>query len=69
MFSHLNDISICLQGCDVTVCEVKDELAGLTAQVSIWKAKIESESFDSFLLPDKYLAMINIQLLTHAKNT
>ena len=35
-FDHLNDMS--LQGHDVTVSDVKDKLARLTARMGVWQA-------------------------------
>ena len=40
-FGHLNDMNLFLQGRDVTVSDVKDKLAGLTARMEVWQARIK----------------------------
>ena len=37
VFSHLNDMNLSLQGRDVTVSNVKDKLARLTARMGVWQ--------------------------------
>ena len=41
VFSHLNDTKLSLQGRDVTVNDVKDKLAGLTARMGVWQPRIK----------------------------
>ena len=47
VFGHLNDINLSARpGCD---SDVKDKLAGLTAQIVIWQAGIKVGSLPCFL--------------------
>ena len=41
VFGHLNNINLFLQGRNVTVSDIKDKLAGLTAQMGVSKARIK----------------------------
>ena len=50
VFSHLNDTKLSLQGRDVTVNDVKDKLARLTAGMGIWQPRIKIGSITSFPL-------------------
>ena len=50
VFGHLNDLSLYLQGCDVTASDVKDKLAGLTVRMAVWQARLKVGSIFSFLL-------------------
>ena len=50
VFSHLNDMNLSLQGRDVAVGDVKDKLAGLTARMRVWQARIKIGSTASFPL-------------------
>ena len=50
VFGHLNDMSLYLQGRDVTVNDVKDKLAGTTVRMAVWQARFKVESIFSFLL-------------------
>ena len=36
VFGPLNDMNLSLQGRDMTVSDVKNKLAGLTAQMGVW---------------------------------
>ena len=38
VLGHLNNMKLSLQGRDVTVSDVKDKLAGLTARMGVWQA-------------------------------
>ena len=40
IFGHLNDMNLSLQGRNVTVSDIKDKLAGLTARIGVWQARI-----------------------------
>ena len=62
VFGHLNEMNVCLQGRDVTVSDVQDKLAGLSARMSVWQARIKAGSTASFLLLDEYLRMDRIEL-------
>ena len=50
VFGHLNDMILYLQGCDVTVSDVKDKLAGLPVRMAVWQARFKVGSIFSFLL-------------------
>ena len=52
-FGHLNDMNLSLQDRDVTVSDVKDKLAGLTARMGVWQARIKVGSTTSFPLLEK----------------
>ena len=41
VFGHHNDMSLPLQSRDVTVSDVKDKLAGLSARTGVWQALIK----------------------------
>ena len=44
VFGRLNDMNLSLQGRDVTVNDVKDKLARLTARMVVWQARTKVES-------------------------
>ena len=48
VFSHINDTKMSLQGRDVTINDVNDKLAGLTARMGVWQARIKVGSTTSF---------------------
>ena len=50
VFGHFNDMNLSLQGRDVTVSDVKAKLAGLTARMGVWQARIEVGCNTSFPL-------------------
>ena len=50
VFGHLNDMNLSLQGRDVTVNDVKDKLAGLTARMGVWQPRIKAGFTTSFPL-------------------
>ena len=62
VFGHLNDINLSLQGCDVTVSDIKDKLAGLTARIGVWQARIKVGSTTSYPLLERRLKMNRIYL-------
>ena len=49
VFGHLNDMNLSLQGRDVTVREVKDKLAGVTARMGSAKHKSRKGPLPRFL--------------------
>ena len=49
VLGHLNDMNLSLLGRDVTVSDVKDKLAGLTAPMRVWQAQFKIAS--TTLLP------------------
>ena len=49
VFGHLNDMNLSLQGCDVTVSDVKDKLAELTTRLGVWQAQIKVGPLPRFL--------------------
>ena len=57
VFGHLDDINLSLQHHDVTVSDVKDKLAGLTARMGMWQARIKIGSTTSFPLLERRLKM------------
>ena len=67
VFGHLNNINLSLQGRDVTVSDVKDKLAGLTARVGVWQARIKLGSTTSFPLLERRLKMNKIELPDNIK--
>ena len=50
VFGHFNDMNLSLQGRDVTVSDVKDKLAGLTARMGVWQVRIKLGSTTLFPL-------------------
>ena len=67
VFGHLNDMNLSLQGRDVTVSDVKDKLAGLTARMGVWQARIKVGSTTSFHLLERRLKMNSIDLSDNIK--
>ena len=64
---HLNDMNLSLQGLDVSVSDVKDKLAALTAQMGVWQARIKVGSTTSFPLLERRLKMNRIDLTDDIK--
>ena len=62
VFGHLNNMNLSLQGRDVTVSDVKDKLAGLTARMGVWQARIKLRYTTSFQLLERRLKMNEIEL-------
>ena len=67
VFGHLNDMKLSLQGRNVTVSDVKAKLAGLTARMGDWQARIKVGSTNSFLLLKRRLKMNRIYLPDNIK--
>ena len=67
VFGHLNDMNWSLQGREVRVSNVKDKLAGLTARMGVWQARIKIESTTLFPLLERRLKMNRIDLLDNIK--
>ena len=53
VFGHLNDVNLSLQCCDMTVSDIKDQLAGLTARMGVVQTRIKVRSINSFPLLEK----------------
>ena len=62
VFGHLNKMNVFLQGRDLTVSDVQDKLAGLSARMSVWQTRIKAGSTASFPLLNEYLRMNRIEL-------
>ena len=62
VFGHLNDMILSLQDRDVTISDIKDKLAGLTARIRAWQVRIKVGSSTSFPLLEKRLKMNKIDL-------
>lgn len=62
VFGRLNDMNLSLQGRDVTVSDVQDKLAGLSARMGVWQARIMAGSTTSFPFLDEHLKMNRIKL-------
>ena len=62
VIGHLNVMNLSLQGCDVTVSDVKDKLAGPTSRMGVWQARSEVGFTTSFPLLEKHLKMNGIDL-------
>ena len=67
VFSHFNDMNLTLEGRDVTACDVKDKLAGLTARKGIWQALIKVDSSTLLLLLERRLKINRIDLPDNIK--
>ena len=67
VFGHLGNTNLSLQGRDVTVSEVKDKMAGLTARMETWQAQIKVGSTISLLLLERRLKMNRIDLPDNIK--
>ena len=52
IFGMLNEVNVCLQGLNITVSEVRDKLAGLSARISVWQSRIQAGFTSSFPLLD-----------------
>ena len=61
VFGHFNQMNLSLQGCDVAVSDVKDKLAGLSAQMGVWQARLKIGFTASFLFLRKHLKMNRIK--------
>ena len=53
LFGRLKDMNLSLQGRDVTVSDVKEKLAGLTARMGVWQARIKVGSTTLFPLLER----------------
>lgn len=62
IFGRLNEMNQSLQGHDVTVSDVQDKLAGLSARMGVWQARIEAGSTASFPFLDEHLQTQRIEL-------
>ena len=60
-------LALSLQGRDVTASDVKDKLAGITARMEVWQARIKVGSTTLFPLLDKRLKMNRIELPDNIK--
>ena len=53
VFGHLNDMNLSLQSRNVTVSDLKDKLAGITARMGVWQARIKVGFIASFPFLEK----------------
>ena len=67
VFGHLNDMNLSVQDRDVTVSDVEDKLAGLTARMGVWQAQIKEGITTSFSLLERCLKMNGIDLPVNLK--
>ena len=67
VFGHLHDMNLSSQSRDVTVSDVKDRLAELTARKGVWQAQIKVGSSNSFPLLETCLKMNRIDLPNNIK--
>ena len=67
VFGHLDVMNLSLQGCDVTVSDVKDKLAGPTSRMGVWQARSEVGFTTSFPLLEKHLKMNGTDLPDNIK--
>ena len=67
VFGHLYDMNLSLQGRDVTVSDVKDKLAELTARMGVWQARIKVGFTNSFPLLEESLKINRIDLPDNIK--
>ena len=67
VFGHLNDMKLSLQGRDVTVSDVKDKLAGITARIGFWQTRIKIGFSTSFPLFERCPKMNMIDLPDNIK--
>ena len=62
VFGRLNEMNLSLQGRDVTVSDVQDKFAGLSARMGVWQARIKAGSTSSFPFLDEHLETKRIEL-------
>ena len=62
VFGRLNEMNLSLQGRNVTVSNVLDKLAGLSARMGVWQARIKAGSTSSFPFLDEHLETKRIEL-------
>ena len=62
VFGQLKNMSLSLQGRDVTVSHFKDKLASLTARMEVWQARIKVGSTTSYPLLERRLKTNRIDL-------
>uniref|UniRef100_UPI00358E9691 protein FAM200C-like n=1 Tax=Myxine glutinosa TaxID=7769 RepID=UPI00358E9691 len=68
IFGRLNEMNQSLQGHDVTVSDVQDKLAGLSARMEVWQARIKAGSTASFPFLDEHLQTQRIELPVSIKD-
>uniref|UniRef100_UPI00358E6FFE protein FAM200C-like n=1 Tax=Myxine glutinosa TaxID=7769 RepID=UPI00358E6FFE len=68
IFGRLNEMNQSLQGRDVTVSDVQDKLAGLSARMEVWQARIKAGSTASFPFLDEHLQTQRIELPVSIKD-
>uniref|UniRef100_A0A8C4WVN9 Uncharacterized protein n=1 Tax=Eptatretus burgeri TaxID=7764 RepID=A0A8C4WVN9_EPTBU len=62
IFRRLNEMNQSLQGCNVTVSAVQEKLAGMSARMEVWQARIKARSTASFPFLDEDLQTQRIEL-------
>ena len=68
VFGHLTDLNLSLQGFGVTVSDVKDKLAELTARTGVWQAQTKVVATTSFSLLARLGKMSRTDLPDNIKN-
>jgi hypothetical protein len=48
IFSHLNDLSISLQGSEVTVLDVNEKIAAFQQKLALWKRCVAKDNYANF---------------------
>uniref|UniRef100_UPI00358F567B protein FAM200C-like n=1 Tax=Myxine glutinosa TaxID=7769 RepID=UPI00358F567B len=68
IFGRLNEMNQSLQGRDMTVSDVQDKFAGLSARMEVWQARIKAGSTASFPFLDEHLQTQRIELPVSIKD-
>ena len=56
IFSHLNEVSLSIQGPDLTIIEVAERLQAFQAKLPLWKRRLETDNFANFPMLEEVIS-------------
>ena len=62
LFEKLNKLNLSLQGESTYVFTLKSKIGAFIKKLSIWKLKVENDSFQIFLFKEEFLANNDVEL-------
>ena len=62
LFEKLNELNLSLQGESTNVFTLKSKIGAFIKKLSIWKLKVENDSFEMFSFTEEFLANTDVEL-------
>ena len=62
LFEKLNELNLSLHGESINVFTLKSKIGAFIKKLSIWKLKVENDSFEMFSFTEEFLANNDVEL-------